>query len=112
MITRLLFVIVVLAFVARCEERKADPNDEALRVLAEKDKEKGAVSVGKDPAFILMPRPLERNESAQELMTPLVLAMIEKELARHNAQYHNRRFTWHSPNRLVLRRKTPQFFRV
>ena len=58
-----LAAVMAPAFVARGEERKADPNDEALRVLAEKDKEKGAVSVGKDPAFILMPRPLERNES-------------------------------------------------
>ena len=48
------------AFVARGEERKADPNDEAVRVLAEK---------------------VERNESAQELMTPHVKAMVEKALA-------------------------------
>jgi len=93
---------MVPAFVARCEDQKpkpkkkdakdnkdnkdakdtvADPNDEAARILAEKDKEKGSVTIGKDPAFILMPRPLDRNESAQELMTPQVKEMIEKALA-------------------------------
>lgn len=77
--TTLLVTTVAFAFVARGEDK--NPIDEAARVLAEKDKEKGAVSVGKDPAFILMPRPVERNESAQELMTPQVKAMIEKALA-------------------------------
>jgi len=62
------------------KDAAVDPNDEAARVLAAKDKEKGAVSVGKDPAFVLMPRPLDRNESAQELMTPQVKEMIEKAL--------------------------------
>jgi len=74
-----LAAVIAPVFVARCEDK--NPIDEAARVLAEKDQEKGAVSMGKDPAFILMPRPLERNESAQELMTPLALAMIEKALA-------------------------------
>jgi hypothetical protein len=62
------------------KQAAVDPNDEAARVMAQKDKEKGAQTIGKDPAFVLMPRPLDRNESAQELMTPQVKEMIEKAL--------------------------------
>jgi hypothetical protein len=55
-------------------------DDDYTKTLAEKEKEKGATTVGKDPAFILMPRPTDRNESAQDLMTPQVKEMIDKAL--------------------------------
>ncbi len=57
-----------------------DVKDEAAKAIAEKANEKGVQQLGKDPAFVLMPRPLDRSEMAQELMTPQVKEMVDKAL--------------------------------
>lgn len=73
-------------------DQKADPkpkanpkdgesDDERNELLAKKDREKGTQRFGKDPAFLIFPRPLDRNERAKELITPQVQAMIDKCLA-------------------------------
>lgn len=72
-----------------CEEPKpapaADEPDEAEdavhALLAKRDRERGAQRFGKDPAFLVFPRPLDRNERARELAAPQVQAMAEKALA-------------------------------
>ena len=55
--------------------------DDAQALLAERDKAKGARFPGKDPAFLVLPRPAERNQTAKELLTPQVLDTTEKALA-------------------------------
>jgi Prenyltransferase and squalene oxidase repeat len=59
----------------------AESADEAQRLLAEKDRRRSPTFPGKDPAFLILPRPLERSESARELLTPQVREMTEKALA-------------------------------
>lgn len=63
------------------EGEAGESEDEVHKLLAKRDREKGAQRFGKDPAFLVFPRPLERNERARELITPQVAAMIEKGLA-------------------------------
>ena len=59
----------------------ADPKDEAGTLLAMKERERGPTFPGKDPAFLILPRPLDRSEAPLQLMTPQVKQMIEKALA-------------------------------
>lgn len=54
--------------------------DEAEELLKKKMQEKGAIFPGKDPAFLVLPRPTERSKMAEELLTPEVLDMIDKAL--------------------------------
>jgi hypothetical protein len=42
---------------------------EADRLLAEQEKKRGPLFPGKDPAFLVTPRPSERTETARELLT-------------------------------------------
>jgi hypothetical protein len=66
----------------RAEDAPAPEADNAAAaLLAKKDHAAGSRSVGKDPAFILLPRPADRNESALELFTPQVKEMRDKALA-------------------------------
>jgi hypothetical protein len=58
----------------------AQAEDEAARLLREKEKQKGPMSPGKDPAFLLLPKPTERTRIA-DLMTEEVQAMISRGLA-------------------------------
>lgn len=55
--------------------------DEAQRLLAEKERKRGPTFPGKDPAFLILARPMERSETAKELLTPQVREMTEKALA-------------------------------
>ncbi|MBE7466701.1 MAG: terpene cyclase/mutase family protein [Planctomycetes bacterium] len=59
----------------------SESEDEVHALLAKRDREKGAQRFGKDPAFLVFPRPLDRNEKAKEMLTPEVAAMTEKALA-------------------------------
>ncbi|HLX62121.1 MAG TPA: hypothetical protein VKX17_12645 [Planctomycetota bacterium] len=55
--------------------------DDAQKLLAEKERKTGPTFPGKDPAFLILPRPLERSETERELLTPQVREMTEKALA-------------------------------
>jgi len=58
------------------------PNaEDEQRLLAEREKARGAMFPGKDPAFLVLPRPAERSQMARELLTPEVLERTEKALA-------------------------------
>ena len=76
-------VVTGLALPLPAQEKKeaAPPQDETQRLLAEKEKKQGATFPGKDPAFLVLPRPTERSAMARELLTPEVVAMTEKALA-------------------------------
>ncbi|MDD4888426.1 MAG: prenyltransferase/squalene oxidase repeat-containing protein [Phycisphaerae bacterium] len=50
------------------------------RLLAARDKAKGALFPGNDPAFLVLPRPAERGTMAYDLLTPKVREMTEKAL--------------------------------
>ena len=54
---------VFVLSVAICGE----PADDAQHLLAEKERKLGPAFPGKDPAFLILPRPLERSETAREL---------------------------------------------
>jgi len=45
-----------------------DPEAERQKLLAEMEKEQGPTSPGKDPAFLVLPRPGERGNMARELL--------------------------------------------
>lgn len=55
-------------------------DDEAARLLAKKEFEKGATFPGRDPAFLVLPRPTDRSKMAEELLTPEVRTMIKRAL--------------------------------
>jgi len=59
---------------------EADAEDEAARLLREKERQKGPTSPGKDPAFLILPKPTERTRIS-ELMTDDVKTMIKQGLA-------------------------------
>jgi hypothetical protein len=54
--------------------------DDVQRLLAEKEKKRGATFPGVDPAFLVLPRASERGNTAQQLVTPQVREMTEKAL--------------------------------
>ncbi len=62
------------------KDPKEDEEAEARRLLAEMEKRKGATFPGKDPAFLVLPRPAERSQMVKELMTPEVLKMTKAAL--------------------------------
>jgi hypothetical protein len=65
------------------EPKKEEPNpfaEDPLRLLAERDRKKGPLSPGLDPAFLVLPRPGERKTISQELLTDDVRAMANKAL--------------------------------
>jgi hypothetical protein len=55
--------------------------DDEQQLLARRERMRGPSFLGKDPAFLVLPRPAERGNTANELMTPEVREMIEKGLA-------------------------------
>jgi len=77
-------VLAVVAAATHAGEKAPDApkkTDEERRLLAEKERQRGPTSPGKDPAFLVLPRPAERSEMARELLTPQVREMTEKALA-------------------------------
>jgi len=60
--------------------KKKDDADDPQKLLAERDRLKGPVSPGLDPAFLVLPRPAERSTLPQELLTEDVKAMSAKAL--------------------------------
>jgi hypothetical protein len=54
--------------------------DETERLLAERERQRGPTFPGRDPAFLVLPRPSERTRMAEELLTPRVKERIEKAL--------------------------------
>jgi len=54
--------------------------DDTQRLLAEKEKKRGATFPGADPAFLVLPRASERGNTAQQLLTPQVQEMTQKAL--------------------------------
>ncbi|HET6429141.1 MAG TPA: hypothetical protein VFJ30_12065, partial [Phycisphaerae bacterium] len=56
------------------------PADEAYGLLAEIERRRGPTFPGKDPAFLVLPRPAERTDM-RELLTDEVRAMTDKALA-------------------------------
>ncbi len=55
--------------------------EDTQRLLSEQEKRRGPMFPGKDPAFLVLPRPAERSLMAKELLTPEVLERTEKALA-------------------------------
>jgi len=56
------------------------PTDDIQALLAERERKAGAIFPGKDPAFLILPRPAERSLMASELLTQEVKEMTEKAL--------------------------------
>jgi hypothetical protein len=50
------------------EEAPKEPTDAAQQLLAERERMRGATFPGKDPAFLVLPRPTERSNMAIELL--------------------------------------------
>jgi len=57
-----------------------DPADEAQRLLAMRERDRGPQFPGRDPAFLVLPRAAERGNMPDTLLTPQVREMIEKGL--------------------------------
>ena len=57
------------------------PPDDAQKLLSEKERSRGPTFPGADPAFLVLPRPAERTQTARDLLTPQVREMTEKTLA-------------------------------
>lgn len=55
-------------------------DDDAQRLLAERERQQGPTFPGKDPAFLVLPRAMQRGNMARELLTPKVLEMTEQGL--------------------------------
>ncbi len=55
--------------------------DDTQALLAQRDKALERRFPGKDPAFLVLPRPAERSQIAKELLSPQVLETTEKALA-------------------------------
>ena len=55
-------------------------DDDVHKLLAMRDRKLGPVSPGKDPAFLVLPRPTERGSMADTLLTPLIVQMKERAL--------------------------------
>lgn len=63
------------------DEKKDDKSeDDAQRLLAERERKLGPTFPGKDPAFLVLPRPMERSNMADQLLTPEVLDRTERAL--------------------------------
>jgi Prenyltransferase and squalene oxidase repeat len=67
--------------------KKKDPkkkpkkeDDDERKLLAEMERRKGATFPGRDPAFLVLPRPSERSRMVKELLTPEVREMTKKAL--------------------------------
>jgi len=56
--------------------------DEGQRLLSEMERARGATYPGRDPAYLVLPRPPERREASRELLTPSA-----RELARRMLDY-------------------------
>jgi len=52
--------------------------DEGQRLLSEAERARGATYPGRDPAYLVLPRPAVRRELARDLMTPTVRTMIDR----------------------------------
>lgn len=57
----------------------ADEND-AQRLLGEREREQGPTFPGKDPAFLVLPRPLDRGNMADDLLTDDVRKITDEML--------------------------------
>jgi hypothetical protein len=55
--------------------------DDPQKLLSDQDKTRGPMFPGKDPAFLVLPRPAERSQMAKELLTAEVRERTEKALA-------------------------------
>lgn len=55
-------------------------DEEAQRLLAERERQRGPTFPGKDPAFLVLPRTMERTNMARDLLTPEVQVMSGKAL--------------------------------
>jgi len=62
------------------KEPKKDKTDEERKLLAEMERRKGATFPGRDPAFLVLPRPGERSQMVKELLTPEVKKMTREAL--------------------------------
>ena len=52
--------------------------DEGQRLLSEAERARGATYPGRDPAYLVLPRPAVRQELARDLMTATVRTMIDR----------------------------------
>ncbi|PCJ58618.1 MAG: hypothetical protein COA79_12730 [Planctomycetota bacterium] len=73
------FLILTIFFISLFSLGAED--DAVNKMMAEKEKEKGAVFVGPDPAYLVMPRPLERTNVSRDLLTDEVKKMIQMSLS-------------------------------
>lgn len=62
------------------DEAKPKTQDEANRLLAEAERQRGPTFAGNDPAFLILPRQVERSQTALELLTPEITAASQKAL--------------------------------
>jgi hypothetical protein len=59
-------------------EDARDTGDEGTRLLSEMEQGRGATFVGRDPAYVVLPRLPERRETARALLNPRVVALTQK----------------------------------
>ena len=59
-------------------EDRRDTEDEGQRLLSEMEVSRGAIFPGRDPAYLVLPRPPERREVARQMLTPEVRQMSDR----------------------------------
>jgi len=77
----LLALLAGCAFAGEKAPEKPKEADDGRRLLADQERRRGPTFPGRDPAFLVLPRPAERSDMARQLLTPEVRAMTEKALA-------------------------------
>lgn len=82
----LLLGLLALPVGGQGKKKKDDPQpppptvDDAEKLRAEKERQRGPTFPGTDPAFLVLPRPAERSTLAQDLLTEEVRSMTNRAL--------------------------------
>lgn len=76
---RALLFFAAICFAAVGQAQNA-PDDDAQRLLAERERRQGPTFPGEDPAFLVLPRAMQRGNMARELLTPDVREMTDNGL--------------------------------
>jgi hypothetical protein len=71
-----------------------DLDEEEMKLRAMREKRKGPMWPGSDPAFLLLPKPTERTKMADELLTPEVRTMTKRALTYLVGKQSNSDGSW------------------
>lgn len=71
-----------------------DLDEDEQRLWAARERRAGPTFPGKDPAFLILPRPSERSKMAEELLTPKVREMTKRALSYLASKQSNSDGSW------------------